>query len=403
MSSNKASMQSKKRLKKIHPNVWILGLVSLFTDFGTKAIQSVLPLFLVSVLGANLSIIGLIEGIAESTASILKLFSGALSDYWGRRKELAILGYGLSAAIIPLFALANSPLWVLVARFGDRLGKGIRVAPRNALVADVTPTEQRGAAYGLRQTLDTIGAFSGPLAATLILLISGQNFRLVFWVALVSGIISVCLLVKGIRETPSSKEKRSKLIQWNTFQQLGRNYWILVLAAALFNLGNFSDAFLLLKAQEIGIADAWIPLSMIVMNFSYMLSAYPLGLLSDRMGRKQLLVVAFWLFSLLYLGFAWVQQPQQIWGLFALYGVYLGMSQGVLLALVADFTPPALRGTGFGIINLAIGIILLPANLLAGFLWQTVNPQTPFILGSLLTIAASLILLLGFRQKKMIS
>ncbi|EAZ90638.1 MFS transporter [Crocosphaera chwakensis] len=399
MSSHKPSIESKKRLKNIHRNVWILGLVSLFTDFGTKAIQSVLPLFLVSVLGANLSVIGLIEGIAESTASIFKLFSGALSDYWGRRKELAIFGYGLSAAIIPLFALANSPFWVLVARFGDRLGKGIRVAPRNALVADVTPTEQRGTAYGLRQTLDTIGAFSGPLAVTLILLISGQNFRLVFWVALVSGIISVCLLVKGIQETPSSEKTQSKLIQWNTFRQLGRNYWVLVLAATLFNVGNFSDAFLLLKAQAIGIADTWIPLSMIVMNFSYMLSAYPLGLLSDRIGRKQLLVVAFWLFSFVSLGFAWVEQPQQIWLLFALYGVYLGMSQGILLALVADITPPGLRGTGFGVINLVIGIVLLPSNLLAGFLWQTANSQTPFLLGSLLAISASFILLLGIRHR----
>ncbi len=398
MSSNQPPIQSKKGFNNIDRNVWILGLVSLFTDFGTKAIQSVLPLFLLSVLGANLSIIGLIEGIAESTASILKLFSGALSDYWGRRKELAILGYGLSAAIIPLFALANSPLWVLVARFGDRVGKGIRVAPRNALVADVTPTEQRGAAYGLRQTLDTIGAFSGPLAATLILLISGQNFRLVFWVALVSGMVSMFLLVKGIRETPSFEKKRSKLIQWKAFRQLGRDYWVLVSAATLFNLGNFSDAFLLLKAQAIGIADAWIPLSMIVMNFSYMLSAYPLGLLSDRMGRKQLLVVGFWLFSFVYLGFAWVKQPQPMWGLFAVYGVYLGMTQGILLALVAEITPPALRGTGFGLINLVIGIILLPSNLLAGFLWQTINPQVPFLLGSLLAIAASLVLLLGVRN-----
>lgn len=399
MSDQKSSVKPKQQSRNIHPNVWILGLVSLFTDFGTKAIQSVLPLFLLSVLGANLTTIGLIEGIAESTASTLKLFSGVLSDYWGRRKELAILGYGLSAAIIPVFALANSPFWILVARFGDRLGKGIRVAPRNALVADVTPTEQRGAAYGLRQTLDTIGAFSGPLAATLILLISGQNFRLVFWVALIPGIISVALLVKGIRETPSSQGKRGQPIQWSFCQQLGRNYWALLGVAALFNLGNFSDAFLLLKAQEIGIAAAWIPLSMIVMNFSYMLSAYPLGLLSDRIGRKQLLVAGFWLFALVYLGFAWVEQPWQIWGLFAFYGVYLGMSQGILLALVADLTPGELRGTGFGIINLVIGIILLPASLLAGFLWQTVNPQAPFILGSLLAIAASVLLLLAVRDE----
>ncbi|MEL4897088.1 MFS transporter [Crocosphaera sp. Alani8] len=398
MSSDKTSVQSQKSSRKIHPSVWVLGLVSLFTDFGTKAVQSVLPLFLVSVLGANISTVGLIEGIAESTASVLKLFSGALSDYWGRRKELAILGYGLSAAIIPVFALANSPFWVLVGRFGDRLGKGIRVAPRNALVADVTPPEQRGAAYGLRQTLDTIGAFSGPLVATLILLISEQNFRLVFWVALIPGIISVCLLVKGIREPQSAERKRNASIQWSVCRRLGRNYWALVGVAMLFNLGNFSDAFLLLKAQEIGITATWIPLSMIVMNFSYMLSAYPLGALSDRMGRKQLLVGGFWLFALVYLGFAWIDQPWQIWGLFAFYGVYLGMSQGILLALVADFTPPELRGTGFGIINLVIGIILLPASLLAGFLWQTVNSQTPFLLGSVLAIAASLLLLIGIRN-----
>ena len=389
-----------KSSQNIHPNVWILGLVSLFTDFGTKAIQSVLPLFLVSVLGANLSTVGLIEGVAESTASVLKLFSGALSDYWGRRKELAILGYGLSAAIIPLFAVANSPFWVLVARFGDRLGKGIRVAPRNALVADVTPVSQRGAAYGLRQTLDTIGAFSGPLAATLILLIWEQNFRLVFWVALIPGILSVCLLVKGIREPRPLEEKRRNGIQWNGLQQLGRGYWVLVGVAVLFNLGNFSDAFLLLKAQQVGIAASWVPLSMIVMNFTYMLSAYPLGLLSDRIGRKGILVGGFWLFSLVYLGFALADQPGQIWGLFALYGVYLGMSQGILLALVADLTPGELRGTAFGVINLVIGIVLLPASLLAGFLWQQINPQTPFLVGSGLAIAASFLLVFKTNEIK---
>ncbi|ACB52399.1 hypothetical protein cce_3051 [Crocosphaera subtropica ATCC 51142] len=382
-----------KSSQNIHPNVWILGLVSLFTDFGSKAIQSVLPLFLVSVLGANLSTVGLIEGIAESTASVLKLFSGALSDYWGRRKELTMLGYGLSAAIIPLFALANSPFWVLIARFGDRLGKGIRVAPRNALVADVTPINQRGAAYGLRQTLDTFGAFSGPIAATLILLIWEQNFRLVFWVALIPGILSVSLLVKGIREPHSPERKQGHKIQWHGIKQLGQGYWVLVGVAVVFNLGNFSDAFLLLKAQQVGIAASWVPLSMIIMNFSYLLSAYPLGLLSDRIGRKGLLIGAFWLFSLVYLGFALADRPGQIWGLFALYGIYLGMSQGILLALVADLAPGELRGTAFGVINLVIGIVLLPASLLAGFLWQQVNPQAPFLVGSGLALTASLLFL----------
>ncbi len=387
-------MKFRKSFQKIHPNVWTLGFVSLLTDFGTRAIKSVLPLFLVSVLGANLSTIGLIEGIAESTASIVKLFSGALSDYWGRRKELAILGYGLSAAIIPVFALANSPFWVLVARFGDRLGKGIRVAPRNALVADTTPVSQRGAAYGLRQTLDTIGAFSGPLAATLILSIWNQNFRLVFWVALIPSILSVCLLVKGIREPTPVEEKRRNGIQWDAIQELGDGYWILMGVAILFNLGNFSDAFLLLKAQEVGIPSSLVPLSSMVMNFTYTLSAYPLGSLSDHIGRKGLLIGGFWLFSLVYLGFAFADRPAQIWGLFALYGVYLGMSQGILLALVADLSPKGLRGTAFGLINLVIGIVLLPASLFAGFLWEQVTPQAPFLVGSGLAITASLLLIL---------
>ncbi|PMB31158.1 MFS transporter [Fischerella thermalis BR2B] len=378
-------------------NVWFLGFVSLLADVNSKMIQSVLPLFLVSVLGTNLITVGFIEGIAESTASVLKVFSGALSDYWGRRKELAVAGYGLSTLVTPLFALSTSPAWVLVARFLDRIGKGVRVSPRNALVADVTPVAQRGAAYGLRQSLDTIGAFLGPLIATALLFLSAQNFRLVFWCAVLPGIIAIALLVFGVHESPQVSEAKHNPLQWSALKSLGKDYWMLVVVALLFNLGNSSDAFLLLRAQQTGIPTSLIPLSFVVMNLTYGLSAYPIGVLSDRIGRVGLLIAGFTLFAFVYLGLAFAQTPWQIWGLFALYGLYLGKTQGLLLALVADQVPNTLRGTAFGLINLVTGVAILPASLFAGILWQKVGYQATFMLGSVLAIAAILVLVLSFR------
>lgn len=381
--------------QSIPRSVWILGIVSLLADVSSKMIQSLLPLFLVSVLGTDLVTVGLIEGVAESTASILKVFSGALSDYWGRRKELAVVGYGLSALVTPLFALASSPVWVLVARFADRVGKGVRVVPRNALVADTTTPEQRGAAYGLRQSLDTIGAFSGPLLAAALFSL-GQNFRLVFWLATIPGILSVVLLCLGVQEPSRATSQRHNPLQWNALYSLGRSYWMLILVALLFNLGNFSDAFLLLRAQQLGIATALVPLSFGVMNIAYFCSAYPIGALSDRIGRLGLLVSGFLLFALVYLGFAFAQAPWQIWILFALYGLYLGMTQGLLLALVADQVPMALRGTAFGLINFVTGVVLLPASLLAGALWQNISPQSTFVTGSAFAFVATILLLSTF-------
>ncbi|ODG98217.1 MFS transporter [Nostoc sp. KVJ20] len=378
-------------------NVWFLGFVSLLADVNSKMIQSVLPLFLVSVLGANLVTVGLIEGIAESTASVLKVFSGALSDYWRRRKELAVAGYGLSTLVTPLFAIAINPAWVLIARFIDRIGKGIRVAPRNALVADVTPEAQRGAAYGLRQSLDTIGAFAGPLVATAILFFSAQNFRLVFWWALVPGIFAVALLAIAVQEPPQTSTIKHNPLQWSALKSLGRDYWMLVLVALLFNLGNSSDAFLLLRAQQVGINTALIPLSFVVMNITYGLSAYPIGALSDRIGRLGLLVGGFALFALIYLGLAFAQAPWQIWILFGFYGLYLGKTQGLLLALVADKVPSNLRGTAFGLLNLVVGIVLLPASLLAGILWQQIGYQATFLLGSFFAVVA-IVVMIGNRE-----
>jgi MFS family permease len=378
--------------KNVPHSVWFLGFVSLFADINSKMIQSTLPLFLVSTLGVNLATVGLIEGIAESTASVLKVFSGALSDYWRKRKGLAIAGYGISALVAPIFALAPNVFWVFVGRFADRVGKGIRVAPRNALVADATPPQHRGAAYGLRQSLDTIGAFSGPLLATLFLAL-GQGYRTIFWISLIPALIGVALLIIGVREPARSPKPSQNPLQWAVLRELGHGYWILAIAALLFNLGNSSDAFLLLRAQQSGIAPTFVPLAFVVMNFTYGISAYPIGILSDRIGRYGLLIASFLVFALVYLGFAFAQFPWQVWMLLGCYGIYLGMSQGVLLAIVADQVPAESRGTAFGMINLLIGMALLPASLMAGILWQQVSPQATFLLGSGFALAAALLLL----------
>jgi MFS family permease len=385
-----------KILPNIAHNVWIF---SLLTDISTEMIHSVLPLFLVSSLGANLLTVGSIEGIAESTASILKIFSGALSDYWGKRKSLAIAGYGLSTLVKPLFAIAVNPTWVLIARFGDRLGKGIRVAPRDALVADATDAANRGAAYGFRQSLDTIGAFLGPLAAFGLLSVFQQNFRLVFAIAVLPGILAVALLAKGIREPKVTvAQKRNNPLNWKSLLSLGKSYWLMVTVALLFNLGNSSEAFLLLRAEQIGITANLIPLTLVVMNIAYSLSAYPIGLLSDRIGRIGLLSNGLLIYALTYFGFAFVDRTWQVWLLFGLYGLYQGMSQGLLLAFVADRVPANLRGTAFGGMNLATGIALLPANLIAGTLWETISPQAPFICGGIFALSAIALLLITARR-----
>jgi MFS family permease len=388
---------------RIPRNVWVLGFVSLLTDVSSEMIHSVLPLFLVTTLGASLPIVGLIEGVAEATASVVKVFSGALSDRLGRRKELAILGYGFSTVVKPLFAIANSPGLVLLARFGDRVGKGIRGAPRDALVADVTDASNRGAAYGLRQSLDTIGAFLGPCFATGLMFWSGQNFRWVFWLAVIPGVLAVSLLAIGIKERSQAVPTKTNPLRWGSLKELGREYWLLVAVALLFNLGNSSEAFLLLRSQQIGIAPQWVPMTLVMMNVTYALSAYPLGRLSDWLGkgsarsRYGLLIGGYALYALIYVGFAMVRSPWQMWVLLGFYGLYLGMTQGSLLALVADKVPASLRGTAFGLMNLATGLALLPASLMAGALWQWVSPAAAFGVGSGFAILA--IGLLGYYAK----
>jgi MFS family permease len=389
-----------QKLAKLPRNVWVLGFVSLMTDISSEMIYALLPLFLVSELGATVLTVGAIEGLAETTASLVKIWSGALSDYWGRRKELAVLGYGLSTVVKPLFSLASSPLWVLVARFGDRVGKGIRGAPRDALIADSTAPEQRGAAYGLRQSLDTVGAVLGPVAAFAIMAAFNNNFRLVFGLAVIPGGLAVLILALGIRERPGSTVRplRSPLLTRSALANLGQPYWNLVAVALLFNLGNSSEAFLLLRAQQIGIPAAFIPLTLGWLNGVYALSAYPIGVLSDRIGRTGLLISSFWLYALTYLGFAYSQAVWQIWVLLGLYGLYLGMSQGLLVALVADRVPADQRGTAFGGLNLATGIALLPASLVGGALWDNVGATATFLVGAGFALLAALLLMSQTRQ-----
>jgi MFS family permease len=358
-------------------------------------IHSVLPMFLVTTLGASVTAVGTIEGLAEAIGSTLRVFSGALSDYIGHRKWLVVGGYAFSTLLKPLYAVASSPVWVLAARVGDRVGKGIRVAPRDALVADATNPANRGAAFGLRQTLDTIGAILGPLAATYILVASQVNFRWIFWIALIPAGLAVLLLVFGIKESRSDQPSTARNpLKWQALKSLGKQFWSLLLVALLFNLGNSSDAFILLKAQAIGISMAYIPIVVAVMNVTYALSSYPSGLLSDNIGRFGLLVCGFALYALVYAGFALANQPWQIWSLLVVYGIYLGLSQGNLLAFVSDSVPAELRGTAFGAINLVVGAALLPASMLAGFLWQYISPAATFFAGSAFAVLAIVIFLL---------
>jgi MFS family permease len=382
-----------KTSRQLPRNVWVLGVVSFLNDISSEMIHSLLPLFLVSVLGASATTVGAIEGIAESTASTLKLFSGVISDALAQRKGLTVLGYGLSNLMRPLFALATSPFLVLVARFGDRFGKGIRVAPRDALIADSTPEDQWGAAFGLRQSLDTLGAVIGPLTAFGVMLASGQNFRLVFLLASIPGLLSIFVLFFGVKEV-RGRQKLGTKWEWSALKRLGQSFWLLTAVAFLFNLGNSSDAFLLLRAQQVGIPAAYIPLTMVVMNLVGTLSAYPVGWISDRMGRLALLASGFALYALIYLSFAEAQAVWQVWVLFALYGLYLGLTQGILSALVADRVEPTLRGTAFGFLNLGTGLALLPASLIAGWLWQQFDSRATFLFGSLCAVLSLSLLLL---------
>ncbi len=377
---------------KIPRAVWALGFVSLLMDVSSEMIHALLPVFLVTTLGASAFAVGLIEGAAEATALIVKVFSGALSDYMGRRKPLALLGYGLAALSKPLFALATSAGLVFTARIADRIGKGIRGAPRDALLADVTPPAVRGAAFGLRQSLDTVGAFLGPVLAIGLMLLWADDFRAVFWVAIVPAVLSVAMLFFGVQEpdrrdghTPTNPIRRDNL------RRLSNKYWAVVTIAAIFTLARFSEAFLVLRAQEGGLALAFVPLVLIAMNVVYSLAAYPFGRLADAMSHRVLLALGLLVLIGADLLLAWSNRGPALWCGIALWGLHMGITQGLLSAMVAHTAPSDLRGTAFGLFNLVSGIAMLIASALAGLLWDRFGPSFTFFAGatfSALAVAA---------------
>jgi MFS family permease len=379
--------------------VWVLGFVSLLMDVSSEMIHSLLPVFLTVVLGASATTVGMVEGVAEATALIAKVFSGVLSDYIGKRKWLALIGYGLGAASKPLFALATGVGWVLGARFLDRIGKGVRGAPRDALIADVTAPALRGAAFGLRQSLDTVGAFAGPLVAMGLMLLWANDFHAVFWVAVIPGMLAVALLAVGVREPsrPPRSGKAAFPISRAALSQLPPAYWWVVVAGAVLTLARFSEAFLVLRAQQGGLALALTPLVLIVMNVVYAAGAYPLGILADKMSRPALLM--FGIVPLIAADLLLAHSGRLPWvgaGLL-FWGLHMAATQGLLAAMVADCAPPALRGTGFGLFNLASGLAMLIASVLAGALWDAFGAATTFQAGA--AFAACALVLLGLRKK----
>lgn len=368
---------------RIPPAVWALGFVSMLMDISSEMIHSLLPMFMVGTLGMSVLVVGLIEGLAEATALIVKVFSGTLSDYLGRRKGLALLGYALGAFTKPLFAVAQGAGLIVAARLIDRVGKGIRGAPRDALVADVTPPEVRGAAFGLRQSLDTVGAFVGPLLAAGLMLLWAGDFRAVFWVAVVPGLLAVAVLALGVREPePRQGQRRTNPIRRENIRRLGPAYWWVVAVGAVFTLARFSEAFLVLRAQQIGIAMALVPLVMVAMNVVYAAAAYPFGKLSDRVGHRQLLA---WGLVVLIVADVLLATAQH-WGMViagvAVWGIHMGMTQGLLATMVADATPDDLRGTAFGVFHLASGLAMLAASVVAGLLWDQAGPAATFWAGA---------------------
>jgi MFS family permease len=385
--------------KVIPPSIWALGFVSLFADVSSEWIHSLLPIFMVTTLGASVTAVGVVEGIAEATALITKIFSGVLSDYLKKRKLLALIGYGLSACTKPLFPLSNSIGMVLTARFTDRIGKGIRGAPRDALIGDIAPPEIRGASFGLRQSLDTVGAVMGPLLAVLFMFVLADNIRAVLWIAVIPAFIAVAILARGVKE-PEHRQlsKAHKTMRISDIRNAGKDYWQLVAVAGVLTLARFSEAFLVLKAQATGLPIALVPMVMVIMSLTYALSAYPTGKLSDRLDRYTVLIIGviFLIAADIFLGLA-----DNLWLLalgVGLWGLHMGFTQGLLAAMVTDTAPEQLRGTAYGVYNVVCGISLLTASVIAGMIWDRFGPSIMFFTGAAFTII-SLSGLLLLRRK----
>jgi len=393
-------MNSEKKIFGLSRNIFSLGLVSFFTDVSSEMIYPLLPIFLTSVLGMGTTFVGLVEGVAEATASLLKLFSGWLSDRWGKRKSLVVFGYTISTLIRPLVAAATAGWHVLLIRFLDRVGKGIRTSPRDALIADSSTEGEQGKAFGFQRAMDHAGAVVGPLLAFFLLTFITQQYRLIFWLAFIPGIAALVTLVRGVSEKKSRPLEPPSSKVHLTLRPFDSRFKAFLLIVILFTLGNSSDAFLLLKAKDAGIPVSLIPILWVVLHISKSLSATPGGVLSDRLGRRDVIIAGWLLYSMVYWAFAWAETPGMIWLLFAIYGLFYGLTEGGERALVADLVQPHLRGTAYGLYNFSIGISTLPASLLMGLLWEKVSPQAAFGFGATMALLAAILLWLALGSVK---
>ena len=364
--------------------VWALGFISMFMDISSEIIHALLPLFLTTTLGVSVAVVGLIDGIAEATASITKVFSGYISDRMGKRKPLILIGYGLGALSKPFFALAGSAPMILGARFADRIGKGLRGAPRDALVADVTPQAIRGRAFGLRQSLDTIGAFAGPLLAMLLMAAFADDIRQVFWIAVIPAVLAVLFVVIGVAEPqrPTQPGSRRLPVRFMELRKLDRSFWTVVTIGVIFALARFSEAFLILKASAEGLPLTFAPAVLFVMNIVYALGAYPAGIASDRLPARLLLSWGLLVLILADLAIALISGLVGVFAGIALWGLHMALTQGLMAKLVADRAPPELRGSAFGMFNLATGVAMLSASVLAGLLWDKIGANATFLAGA---------------------
>ncbi|MBT2657313.1 MFS transporter [Bacillus sp. ISL-18] len=374
--------------------MFVLGMVSLLTDLSSQMIVPILPLYLTSVLHVPVGTVGIIEGIAESTASILKFFSGWISDRFGKRKWLMVGGYSLSNLIKPFFALSSTWGQVLFIRFADRFGKGIRTSPRDAILADTTTKEERGKAFGFRRSMDTLGAALGPFVTYLILTLWNGSYQAVFWISAIPGLIATLLLIFFLKEkrNPLKTPGNVKMLPKISFKGLNSRFVWFTLITFLFTIGNFSDAFLILRAKDVGMAAEYIPLTYFAYNIIASIFSTPFGIISDRIGRRPVLITGYVMFALIYLGFGLVHTVMGIWILFFIYGLYYATTEGIQKAYVADMVPEGQRGTAMGTFNALTGIAALPASVMAGFLWQSFGAFTAFGVSSILAIISALLM-----------
>lgn len=395
-SSPRAPAAVRGSYRQLPRDIWALGFVSMFMDVSSELIHSLLPIFMLTLLGASVATIGVLEGLAEATAAVTKVFSGAISDYFRKRKALAVAGYALSALTKPIFPLATTVGWVFAARMADRVGKGIRGAPRDALVAEIAPVEIRGAAFGLRQALDSVGAFLGPLLALGLMVWLANDIKTVLWVAVVPAFLSVLLLLLGVQEPETSGDvaRAKKRLTWSDLKHLSRRYWLVVGLGAVFTLARFSEAFLILRAQDVGVGVAYVPAILIVMNIAYSLVAYPAGAAADRLSASTLLLIGLAMLIAADLVLAIAASPAIAFLGAALWGLHMAFTQGLLSKLVADNAPGELRGTAFGFFNLVSGGALLLASVIAGALWSTFGAAATFVAGASFAALAALGILL---------